>query len=92
MPTYEYITSDKGCDHCSSRFDIQQKMSDDALKVCPECENAVKRVFSAFAVTGKERQLLSSKNLAEKGFTEYRKAGNGCYEKTAGDGPNLIHR
>ena len=34
--------------------------------------------------------MLSDKNIGEKGFTKYVKAGNGYYEKTAGDGPQVI--
>ena len=34
--------------------------------------------------------MLSAKNLGEKGFTQYVKAGDGYYEKTAGDGPLVI--
>jgi hypothetical protein len=33
---------------------------------------------------------LSDKNLNEKGFTKYVKAGDGYYEKRAGKGPDVI--
>lgn len=33
MPTYSYK-----CDSCEHQFDIIQKMSDDKLTTCPECE------------------------------------------------------
>jgi hypothetical protein len=37
--------------------------------------------------------LLKPANLEAKGFTQYRKAGDGYYEKTAGtEGPDVIHR
>lgn len=34
--------------------------------------------------------MLSPKNLAQHGFTQYRKSGDGFYEKTAGEGPQVI--
>jgi hypothetical protein len=33
---------------------------------------------------------LSDKNLSDKGFTKYVKAGDGMYEKSAGKGPDKI--
>ncbi len=40
MPTYEYQC--KSCDH---RFEIWQKMTDNPLTVCPECNGTIRRVF-----------------------------------------------
>ena len=43
MPTYEYVC--KGCGHEFERF---QKMSDDPVSVCPECDQAkVVRLISS---------------------------------------------
>jgi putative FmdB family regulatory protein len=42
MPTYEYE-----CRSCGSDFDVFQSMSDEPLKVCPSCGNAVKRKISS---------------------------------------------
>jgi putative FmdB family regulatory protein len=44
MPTYDYRC--KACDHC---FEIMQKMSDDPLTICPECQGEVKRLIGAGA-------------------------------------------
>ncbi len=33
MPTYTYR-----CDHCGHKFEIVQRMSEDALKDCPDCQ------------------------------------------------------
>ena len=41
MPVYEYE-----CNDCHKVFEIQQKMSDAPLTVCPECEGAVKKLMS----------------------------------------------
>jgi putative FmdB family regulatory protein len=40
MPTYEYQ-----CKSCKHRFEIWQKMADDALTVCPECNGVIRRLF-----------------------------------------------
>ena len=44
MPIYEYQ-----CSVCHHAFDVLQKMSDDAIKQCPECnkDTAVKLVSAA---------------------------------------------
>ena len=48
MPLYEYRC--KTCDH---QFEIQQAFSDDALTTCPECEGALKKVFSPVGISFK---------------------------------------
>ncbi len=40
MPTYEYL-----CQTCSHRFDVWQKMIDEALTICPECGGPIRRVY-----------------------------------------------
>ncbi|MGH2509697.1 MAG: FmdB family zinc ribbon protein [Ktedonobacteraceae bacterium] len=40
MPTYEYQ-----CKNCEHRFEIWQKMADDALTTCPECKGVIRRIF-----------------------------------------------
>jgi hypothetical protein len=35
---------------------------------------------------------LSNKNLDRLGFTKYEKAGDGVYEKKAGQGPDVFHK
>jgi putative FmdB family regulatory protein len=44
MPAYDYE-----CDACEIRFETRQKMSDNALEVCPECGGHVKRLISGGA-------------------------------------------
>ena len=41
MPTYNYKCND--CEHQFSEF---QKMSDDPVKDCPQCEGKVRRIIS----------------------------------------------
>ena len=42
MPTYEYEC--RGCGHAFERF---QGINDDPIKVCPECQGAVRRLISS---------------------------------------------
>lgn len=43
MPTYEYE-----CEKCGNRFEVFQKMSEEPLKLCSNCnELSLRRVFSA---------------------------------------------
>lgn len=48
MPLYEYR-----CKNCDHQFEIQQAFSDDALTTCPECEGALKKVFSPVGISFK---------------------------------------
>lgn len=91
MPFYEYIHADgPGCEHCRGRFTVLQRLSEDALKICPECGSAVRRLISPpTVVSGKAHQLRES-NIEKAGFTQYKKIGKGVYEKTAGKGPGII--
>ncbi|GHV10549.1 hypothetical protein FACS189491_00220 [Spirochaetia bacterium] len=41
MPTYEYE-----CKSCGHTFDAFQGMSDEPIKVCPECGKAVRRLIN----------------------------------------------
>lgn len=41
MPVYEYE-----CEDCRKVFEVQQKMADAPLTVCPDCEGTVKKLMS----------------------------------------------
>ncbi|MDR2102314.1 MAG: zinc ribbon domain-containing protein [Treponema sp.] len=41
MPTYEYE-----CKICGYSFDVFQNMSDEPLKICPQCGKEVRRVIN----------------------------------------------
>ena len=90
MPIYEYAAAAKGCPHCEGHFDVLQKLSEPALTQCPQCGAAVVRVISAPSVAMGNSHLLKEKNVEKRGFTQYRRAGKGVYEKTAGKGPKYI--
>jgi len=90
MPIYEYAATAKGCDHCTGHFDLLQKSKDDPLTQCPQCGAEVARVISAPSFAMGNAHTLKESNVEKHGFTQYRRAGNGVYEKTAGKGPKFI--
>ncbi len=73
---------------CPNRVEVLQKVGEDALAFCPNCGLAVKRIVSkpAFEV----KKVTSESKAAAKGFTTFKRAERGVWEKTAGEGPDLI--
>ena len=63
MPTYEYA-----CTACRHRLEAVQSFSDDPLTVCPECGEALRKVYGAVGIV-----------LKGSGFykTDSRAAANG---------------
>ena len=41
MPVYEYE-----CNECKKTFEVQQRMADDPLTDCPECDGTLKKLMS----------------------------------------------
>jgi putative FmdB family regulatory protein len=90
MPIYEYrASSERRCEFCRGGFEVMQKISDARLEKCPQCGAPVTRQISA-ATIAKAGPSLDSDNIAKHGFTQYKRAGQGVYEKTAGKGPDVI--
>jgi putative FmdB family regulatory protein len=48
MPTYVY-----GCDACGYRFEKLQKFSDEPIRVCPSCQNTVRRILQPAGIVFK---------------------------------------
>jgi putative FmdB family regulatory protein len=92
MPIYEYQAMEAcaNAKPCNGTVEVFAKMSDADLTHCPQCGVAIKRVISASNNAIGSAHLMQEKNFAAKGFTQYKKAGGGVYEKTAGDGPQFI--
>ncbi len=92
MPIYEFTAADpsQGCAHCATRFEIFARLSDPELTHCPQCGAPVKRLISVASVIGGQAHLMKESHFSKRGFTQYKKAGGGVYEKTAGDGPQYI--
>ena len=94
MPTYLYqgVTND---DSEGEIFEVVQSMSEAPLTKHPQTGEPVTRIPALPNIAGKwsdmkTKSQLSDKNLDRLGFTKYERAGDGNYEKKAGDGPNVI--
>lgn len=48
MPTYEYH-----CNKCETNFEVEQRMTDDALKVHEDCGGDLVKVFSSVGIVWK---------------------------------------
>ncbi len=72
MPTYVY-----GCDACGHRFEQFQKFSDDPIRVCPNCQGAVRRIFQPAGIVFKGSGWH---------VTDYKRASNGGGESAKSEG------
>jgi hypothetical protein len=90
MPLYVYqVIEPDGSD--GELFEVMQRMSEPALTIHPENGKPVRRLISApNPVTRFGAGNLSPERLGKLGFTQYKKAGDGRYEKTTGSGPDVI--
>lgn len=90
MPLYTYqVIHEDGTE--GEIIEVFQKADDPPLQFHPKTGEKVVRVFKPVHIAGwgNERvakQILSDKNLAEKGFTKYVRSGKGYYERTTGTG------
>ena len=90
MPIYQYRPgTEQHCTFCGNGFEVMQKIQDARLSACPQCHAPVVRQLSAPSI-GKPGPSLDAANLEKHGFTQYRRAGKGVYEKTAGKGPDTL--
>ncbi|MEI6407385.1 MAG: FmdB family zinc ribbon protein [Actinomycetes bacterium] len=48
MPTYQYA-----CNACGHEFELVQSFSEDAIRICPECQGEVRKVYSNVGVVFK---------------------------------------
>ena len=78
MPTYEYA-----CTACGHRLEAVQKFTDDPLTECPECGDALRKVYGAVGIVLKGSGFYKTDSRAASG-------GNGSAKKNAdaqsGDG------
>jgi len=97
MPVYIYEVIRKD-GQPGERFEITQRMADEALKEHPETGEPVRRVITAPAIGTRwmdmnmERSVKDDKKLDSLGFTKYEKMGNGKYAKKFGKGPSVISK
>lgn len=88
MPIYEYEPDDRDCLMCEGRIEVIQGISEDALKWCPQCGMEVKRVISRASF--KMQKASGADKAAQKGFTTFKRAEEGKWEKVAGPGVDMI--
>jgi len=89
MPVYEYEPVDPDCLMCNGRVDVIQSLADEPLKYCPHCGMDVKRVISQVTVklAGEAPKMDKA---GSKGFTTYKRAEKGVWERIDGVGPDAI--
>ena len=91
MPIYEYAPTSCHCDKCQGLFELRQSISEPKLTTCPTCGQPCERRISRVALGG--NWSLSESKIKNSGLTQYKKAGDGVYERTAGTGgPEVIVR
>lgn len=73
---------------CEGRVSVIQGINDEALSYCPQCGLEVKRVISR--ATFKISSGLTHDKAAARGFTTWKKAGSGTWEKVSGPGVDAI--
>lgn len=91
MPLYDYAPKSGKCKRCNGRFEVMQRLSEPKLTRCPTCNKPCERLISAVALGGK--YAVTPSKVKNSGLTQYKKAGDGVYERTAGSGgPEVIVR
>ena len=82
MPIYEYV-----CDSCEHEFETIQKINEDPLQTCPECErDALRKKISAAAFrlkgggwyetdfkSGNKRNVVTDDKKSSEGSSESKK-------------------
>lgn len=84
MPIYEYEPDDRECLMCEGRVEVLQAIDENPLRYCPYCGLEVRRVISKASI--RVDKTPSAEVAAKKGFTTFRRAGRGVWEKVAGPG------
>lgn len=91
MPLYDYAPISGKCNRCNGRFEVVQRVAEPKLTRCPTCNEPCERLISAVALGGK--YAVTPGKVKSSGLTQYKKAGDGVYERTAGTGgPEVIFR
>lgn len=88
MPIYEYEPDDRECLICNGRTEAMQGINDEPLKYCQTCGLEVKRVVSQASF--QLRKGVEPDKAADRGFTTYKRAEKGKWEKVGGHGPDMI--
>lgn len=76
MPVYDYEHSDETGPDCKTQFELAHPMSQ-TVEDCPKCGHPVRKIVSRFS---HHKNVLSTSNIKEKGFTRLRRKDKGVYE------------
>lgn len=81
MPIYEYRAANEknNCKVCRVGFERLQSISDQPLRVCPECGAPVERIISPPAV-GASKSSFDDR-AKDAGFSKLKRISKGEYEK-----------
>ena len=87
MPIYTYR-----CNQCTHQFDIRQRMSEDPLSVCPNCEGEIRRVVTSVGVVFKgsgfyvtDNRNGSSSQTSKKETSDTKTASKSSSEAPKGE-------
>ena len=88
VPVYEYEPTNHDCLMCEGRVDVIQGINEEPLVYCPWCGLDVKRVISRATIKIAGEQQLDK--TGKKGFTTFKRAEKGVWEKVDGEGPDVL--
>jgi len=77
MPVYEYE-----CSECMKTFEIQQRMTDNPLTNCPDCDGALKKLMSMSSFHLKGGGWYAD-GYASKSTGDNKKSTPSCKSKSA---------
>ncbi len=84
MPFYTYRAKEEenSCNYCKNGFEILQKISEDALEVCPDCGEPIVRIMHGVAYKRDDstKTILSDDNLKKHGFKKLVNTGGGKFD------------
>lgn len=73
---------------CDGRIDVIQTIHEAPLEFCPWCGLPIRRIVSRAVI--KLSGTVPDDKTSRKGFTTFRRAERGVWEKIAGEGPDLL--
>lgn len=79
MPTYSYA-----CTACEHHFDVQQSFTDDALTVCPDCGERLRKLFGNVGVVFKGSGFYRTDSRKDGSRTS--RGGSSSSSTTSSDG------
>ena len=77
MPIYGYR-----CTNCGNQFEVYQKMSDEAIQVCPKCEGKVTKILYPTGVVFKGSGYYSTDYKSSGSSTSSNGSGSSGESKT----------